>query len=256
MGHQDRSVTGELEIGMIRHARAVTTPVQVEIWSDVVCPWCYIGKRRFETAVAAFGHPVEVVWRSYELDPGAPALRAGSNLERIARKYGTTVEKAEAQHRRITDLAVGEGLDYHLDQARSGSSFDAHRLLHLAGARGIQDAVKERLLAGYLEEGVAIGLSEELAPLAVSAGLDAAEVDAVLSGDAYGDDVRADEARAIEIGITGVPFFVVDERFAIPGAQDPDTILGALERAWSRRTPQVVDGTDPSAFCADDSCPT
>ena len=158
--------------------------MRVEIWSDVVCPWCFIGKRRFETAVASFEHPIEVVWRSYELDRSAPPVRQGSSAERIARKYGMTVEEAAASQERITDLAAAEGLDYHLDRARSGRTFDAHRLLHLAGERGVQDAVKERLLAGYLEEGVAIGLPEELAPLAVAAGLDADEVDAVLSGDA------------------------------------------------------------------------
>ena len=215
--------------------------MQVEIWSDVVCPWCYIGKRRFEKAVAGFDHPVEVVWRSYELDPGAPPLRDGSSAERIARKYGTTVEKVESQNRRITDLAAAEGLDYHLDRARSGSSFDAHRLLHLAEERGLQDEAKERFLAGYLEDGVAIGVSQELAPLAVSAGLDADEVESVLAGDAYADAVRADEARATDIGITGVPFFVIDGRFAIAGAQDPDTILSGLERAWARRAEAAAE---------------
>ena len=204
--------------------------MQVEIWSDVVCPWCYIGKRRFETAVASFGHPVDVVWRSYELNPNAPPVRDGSYAERIARKYGIAVEQAAAQNQRVTDLARAEGLDYHLERARWGRSFDAHRLVHLARERGIQDAVKERLLAGYLEEGVAIGLVDELAPLAVSAGLADDEVRAVLAGDAYSDAVRADEARAEEIGITGVPFFVVDGRFPITGAQDPETILAVLAR--------------------------
>jgi predicted DsbA family dithiol-disulfide isomerase len=215
--------------------------VQVEIWSDVVCPWCYIGKRRFESAVARFGHPVEVVWRSFELYPDAPAVRDGSYVERIARKYGITVEQAATQHQRITDLARAEGLDYQLERARSGRSFDAHRLLHLALERGVQDAVKERVLAGYLQEGVAIGLAEELAPLAVSAGLDAGEVRAVLASDAYGDAVRADEARALEIGITGVPFFLVDGRFPIAGAQSPETMLAVLTRAWQRRTRQAAD---------------
>ena len=228
--------------------------MQVEIWSDVVCPWCFIGKRRFETAVAQFGHPVEVVWRSFQLNPGAPALREGSSLERIARKYGITLERAAAQYQRITDLAAAEGLHYHLDQARFGQSFDAHRLLHLARERGMQDAVKERFLAGYLEEGVAIGLQEELAPLAVAAGLDAAEVDAVLAGDAFADGVRADQERAIEIGITGVPFFVIDGRFAIPGAQDPETILATLERARQRRALELVEPADPAVQCEGDSC--
>jgi len=220
----------------------------------VLCPWCYIGKRRFETAAAAFDHPIEVIWRSYELDPGAPPVRSGSSAERIARKYGMTVEEAALQHRRITDLAAAEGLDYHLEEARSGRSFDAHRLLHLAAEGGIQDAVKERLLAGYLQEGVAIGLPEELGPLAVSAGLDPADVDAVLAGDAYGEDVRADEARANELGITGVPFFVIDGRFAIPGAQDAETIGLVLERAWERRAPVVVSGGGEAAACEGDAC--
>jgi predicted DsbA family dithiol-disulfide isomerase len=224
----------------------------VEIWSDVLCPWCYIGKRRFEAAAASFPHPVEVVWRSYELDPGAPPVRSGSNVERIARKYGMSVAQAEAAENRITGLAAAEGLTYHLDRARSGRSFDAHRLLHLAADRGIQDAVKERFLAGYLTEGVAIGLPEELAPLAVSAGLDAREVDAVLAGDAYAAEVRADEARANELGITGVPFFVVGGRFAIPGAQDSETIGLILQRAWDRQIPEVVTGA--GATCDGESC--
>jgi predicted DsbA family dithiol-disulfide isomerase len=215
--------------------------VLVEIWSDVVCPWCYIGKRRFENAATRFGHPVEVVWRSYELNPDAPAVREGSYVERIARKYGVGVDQAERQHRRIAELARAEGLDYRLERARWGRSFDAHRLLHLARERGIQDAVKERMLAGYLQEEVAIGLEDELAPLAVSGGLDAHEVRAVLAGDAYSDAVRADEARAVELGITGVPFFVIDGRFPIAGAQDPDTILAVLTRAWQRRTPRAGD---------------
>jgi predicted DsbA family dithiol-disulfide isomerase len=226
--------------------------MQVDIWSDVVCPWCYIGKRRFENAVARFGQPVDVVWRSFELNPDAPPVREGSYVDRIARKYGITLEQATNQYQRITDLARAEGLDYHLERARAGRSFDAHRVLHLARERGIQDAVKERLLAGYLQEGVAIGVGDELAPLAVSAGLNADEVNAVLASDTYSDAVRADQARAVEVGITGVPFFLIDGRFAIPGAQDPDTILAVLERAYQRRTPQL--GNESSAFCADDNC--
>jgi predicted DsbA family dithiol-disulfide isomerase len=175
-------------------------------------------------------------------------------VERIARKYGITVEQAAAQYQRITDLAEAEGLDYHLERARWGRSFDAHRLVHLARERGIQDAVKERLLAGYLQEGVAIGLPDELAPLAVSAGLNADEVEAVLAGGTYSEAVRADEARATELGITGVPFFVIDGRFAIAGAQDPATILAVLERARQRRTPPVVDDTDPLVSCEGDTC--
>jgi predicted DsbA family dithiol-disulfide isomerase len=211
------------------------TPMRVEIWSDVVCPWCYIGKRRFERARAAVGHPVEVVWRSFELNPSAPRLGESGSYERIARKYGITVEQARQQYERITQLAAAEGLDYHLDRARSGSSFDAHRLIHLARLHGIQDAVKERLLAAYLQEGVAIGVPEELAPVAVSAGLAAADVDRVLGGDDFAAEVRADEDRALDIGVTGVPFFLVDGRAPIPGAQEVETFVAVLERAWQRR---------------------
>jgi predicted DsbA family dithiol-disulfide isomerase len=241
---------------MIPASDAVESGVNIEIWSDVVCPWCYIGKRRFESAVASFGHPVEVTWRSYELDPAAPPLRAGSSVERIASKYGMTTQEAAAQHRRITDLAAAEGLDYHLERTRSGRTFDAHRLLHLARERGIQDAVKDRMLAGYLQEGVAIGLPEELEALAVSGGLAPNEVEAVLAGDAFGEEVRADEALATELGITGVPFFVIDRRFAISGAQDAGTIGLALEQAWTRRAPVAVGGGDPGAACAGDACAT
>jgi predicted DsbA family dithiol-disulfide isomerase len=241
---------------MISASFAVEPAVNVEIWSDVVCPWCYIGKRRFETAVASFGHPVEVTWRSYELDPAAPPLRPGSSIERIASKYGMTTQEAAAQHRRITDLAAAEGLDYHLERTRSGRSFDAHRLLHLARERGIQDAVKDRMLAGYLQEGVAIGRPEELVALAVSGGLAPNEVESVLAGDAFGDAVRADEAQATELGITGVPFFVIDRRFAISGAQDAGTIRLALEQAWAGRAPVPVGGGDPAVACEDDACAT
>jgi predicted DsbA family dithiol-disulfide isomerase len=209
--------------------------MRVEIWSDVVCPWCFIGKRRFERARAAFAHPLDVVWRSYELNPNAPAVREGGSYERVARKYGITVDQARSQYERITQLAAAEGLDYHLDRLRAGRSFDAHRLIHLARERGIQDAVKERFLAACLEEGVAIGLPEELAPIAVAAGLDAEEVERVLAGDAFAVDVRADEDRALEIGVSGVPFFLVDGRAPIPGAQEAETFVAVLDRAWDRR---------------------
>ena len=209
--------------------------------------WCARGATSASggsrTAVAAFGHPVEVVWRSYENSTAVRHRYGRGRRLSASRKYGMTVEEASAQHRRITDLAAAEGLDYHLERARSGRSFDAHRLLHLARDRGVQDAVKERLLAGYLQEGVAIGLPEELGPLAVSAGLEQGDVDAVLAGDAFGDAVRADEERAMELGITGVPFFVIGGRFAIPGAQDPETILTVLQRAWDRQVPVVVTGS-------------
>lgn len=212
--------------------------MRIDIWSDVVCPWCYIGKRRLETALAGFEHrdAVEIRWRAFELDPNAPRSREGDPAERLARKYGMTVDQARRANQRLSTLAAAEGLDYHLDTARSGNSFDAHRLIHLAGKRRVQGQVKERLMAAYLCEEQAIGDPEVLQTQAVAAGLDRTEVESLLGGEDYAAEVRADEAEAREREITGVPFMLVDGRFGIPGAQEAETILAILNRAWDRRT--------------------
>jgi predicted DsbA family dithiol-disulfide isomerase len=200
----------------------------VEIWSDVVCPWCYIGKRRFEAAVERFDGEVEVVWRSFELDPTAPAVREHTATEHLAAKYGMSVEQAEASHAQMTALAAQEGLEYHFERARGGNSFDAHRLVHLATAHGKQDEAMERLMRGYFTEGVAIGDREALIALAAEIGIDGR---AALQGDDYADAVREDEALAQRIGIQGVPFFVLDRRYGVSGAQPADVLLQALEKA-------------------------
>jgi predicted DsbA family dithiol-disulfide isomerase len=209
--------------------------MQVEIWSDVVCPWCYIGKRRFESALRRFEHAddVEVVWRSFELDPGAP--RDGSPIDlvdHLAGKYGTDRAGATAMLDRVTEQADGEGLEYHLDRAKRGSSFDAHRLLHAAAAQGKQGAMKERLLRAYFTESVAIADRDELRRLAAEVGVDAAVLD---DDETYAHAVHADVREARELGVTGVPFFAIDRRYGIGGAQDPDTILQALNQAWAER---------------------
>jgi predicted DsbA family dithiol-disulfide isomerase len=202
--------------------------LQVEIWSDVVCPWCYIGKRRFEAAVERFDGEVEVVWRSFQLDPEAPAVREHTATEHLAAKYGMSVEQAEASHAQMTELAAHEGLEYHFERARGGNSFDAHRLLHLAAAHGLQDAAGERLMRAYFTEGVAIGDREALIALAAEIGLDAREA---LEGDDYADAVREDELLARRIGIQGVPFFVLNRRYGVSGAQPADVLVQALETA-------------------------
>jgi predicted DsbA family dithiol-disulfide isomerase len=206
----------------------------VEIWSDVVCPWCYVGKRRFERALAAFEHrdEVEVVWRSFELDPHAPRERDGSSAEHLARKYGMTVEQAEQTNAQMTALAAGEGLEYHLDRTRGGNSFDAHRLVHLAAEHGLQDAMQERLMRAYFTEGQAIGDPDTLARLATELGLDPAPL---AEPDAYADAVRVDEALAARIGIHGVPYFVLGRRYGVSGAQPSELLLQALEKAWDAR---------------------
>jgi predicted DsbA family dithiol-disulfide isomerase len=206
----------------------------VEIWSDVVCPWCYVGKRRFEKALAAFEHrdEVEVRWRSFELDPAAPREREGSSAEHLARKYGMTVEQAEGTNAQMTALAATEGLEYHLDRTRGGNSFDAHRLIHLAAQQGLQDAMQERLMRAYFTEGEAIGDLDTLARLAAELGVDATPL---RDGDAHADDVRADEELAARIGIRGVPYFVLDRRYGVSGAQPSELLLQALEKAWEAR---------------------
>jgi predicted DsbA family dithiol-disulfide isomerase len=234
--------------------------VDVEIWSDVVCPWCYVGKRQFEAALDQFAHAdqVTVAWRSFELDPSSPP-EVGMSMDLILqRKYGMSEEQARMANERMTSLAGELGLEYHLDRARAGNTFDAHRLIHLAATHGLGDAVKERLFAAYFTEGRSIGDRATLTAVAEEAGLDRAEVEATLEGDAFADGVRADEARAAALGATGVPFFVIDETYGVAGAQGDAVLLAALERAWSESHPiTMVDspgkGPDDGA-CADGVC--
>lgn len=206
----------------------------VEIWSDVVCPWCYVGKRNLEAALAEFDHAdrVTVEWRSYELDPTTPSRVELSMDEVLERKYGLTPEQASAANRQMTALAAKVGLDYHLDRVQIGNTFDAHRLIHLAAEGGKAGEMKERLLRAYFTEGRAISDPATLAELANEVGLDPSRVAHVLDGDEFAADVRADEARARELGSTGVPYFVFDERLGVPGAQPPDVLLRLLNRAW------------------------
>ncbi len=234
--------------------------MQVEIWSDVVCPWCYIGKRRFERAVASFGHPgeVTVAFRSFELDPDAPAQRTGSHAEHLAHKYGTTIAQAEQADRQMTERAAAEDLEFRFDLIRGGNTFDAHRLLHLANDHGLQPEMKERLMRATFTEGLPIADKPTLARLATEAGLPAAQVQSVLDGDAYADAVRADEQQAALYGITGVPFFVADGKYAVSGAQPAEVLLQLLRRAYEERsqlTPVVVTADSNSeASCDGDSC--
>ena len=208
--------------------------MKIEIWSDVVCPWCYVGKRNLEAALAAFPHAdrVTVEWRSFELDPTTPRRVELSMDEVLERKYGMSPDQATAANRQMTELAATVGLEYHLDQVQIGNTFDAHRLIHLAAHEGLGGAMKERLLHAYFTEGRAISDPATLAELAEEVGLDPERVAQVLESDQYADDVRADEQRAVDLGSTGVPFFVLDERFGIPGAQPPDVLLRMLHRVW------------------------
>jgi predicted DsbA family dithiol-disulfide isomerase len=221
-------------------------PVKIEIWSDVVCPWCYIGKRNLEAALAGFPHAdqVTVEWRSFELDPSTPARVELTMDEVLERKYGMSPDQATTANAQMTALAAKVGLEYHLDRVQIGNTFDAHRIIHLAAHEGLGGAMKERLLAAYFTEGRSVSDHGTLTLLAAEVGLDPARVAEVLAGDEYADEVRADEARAVELGSTGVPFFVVDERFGIPGAQPPDVLLRLIQRVWDSSGEALTVGVD------------
>jgi predicted DsbA family dithiol-disulfide isomerase len=211
--------------------------MDVEIWSDINCPWCYIGKRRFEAALSEFEHAdqVNVTWRSFELDPSAPAEIPGNGAARIAEKYGVTVERAQEMEQHVTEVAAGDGLEYNLEDARLGSTFDGHRLVHLADEHGLQDAMKERLMRARFTDSQLVSDHETLVALAVEVGLDADEVRAMLDSDDFADAVRDDERTAQEFGITGVPMFVVDRAFGASGAQPPEQLLALLRHGWESR---------------------
>ena len=231
--------------------------LRVDVWSDIACPWCYVGKRRLEAALTKFAHrdSVEIVWRAFELDPSAPRSQPATPTyaERLGRKYGRSVNEAQGMLDTMTATAAKDGLDFRFDRVRAGNTFDAHRVIHLAGERGVQDATKERLLRAYMTEGESIGDPETLVRLAGDAGLDADEARAMLASDQFAADVREDEAEARALGINGVPFFAVDRKYGVSGAQPPEVLLGVLEKAWSELPEpamEIVEG----AVCGPDGC--
>jgi predicted DsbA family dithiol-disulfide isomerase len=228
--------------------------MKVEIWSDIACPWCYVGKRRFEQALDRFEHrdDVDVVWRSFELDPNAPTSVGMPQDELLAKKYGMPIERARAMNERMTSEAAKEGLDFHFDRVQVGNTFDAHRLVHLAAKTGRADAMKERLMRAYLTEGKSLGDPATLQRLAADVGLDDASIRDVLGGDRFAADVRADEARARSFGISGVPFFAIDEKYGVSGAQTPDVLLEALQHAHAESHLTMVTGD--GGQCDDGSC--
>jgi predicted DsbA family dithiol-disulfide isomerase len=228
--------------------------MQVEIWSDIACPWCYVGKRRFEAALAGFEQrdQVRVTWRSFELDPGAPRERDVDGATHLADKYGTTRERALEMQRSMTAAAAGDGLEFRFDIARGGNTFDAHRLVHLAAEHGVQDALEERFMRAYLTEGEPIGDPDALARLAVEAGLAEAEVRDVLTTERFAEEVRADERTALELGINAVPFFVLDRALGAAGAHPPEALRGLLERGWRERSPLAVVAEGQA--CGPDGC--
>jgi predicted DsbA family dithiol-disulfide isomerase len=209
--------------------------MQVEIWSDVVCPWCYLGKRYFEQALERFPHrdEVEVIYRSFELDPSAPPRVTTPTVETLAGKYGMGLEQAREAQRQMEQRAAQAGLTFRMEDLRSGNTRDAHRLLQLAGARGKGPELAERLHRAYFTDQASIFDHASLAGFAADVGLDRDEALAVLAGDQYAQAVEADEQVAYSLGVTGVPFFVIDRRYGISGAQPAETITQVLEQVWA-----------------------
>jgi len=231
----------------------------VEIWSDVVCPWCYIGKRRFEQALAGFPHAdeVQVVYRSFELDPAAPTEATETVVEALGRKYGGGPDAGRRMVEGVAQVAAQVGLRFDNAAAPHTSTIDAHRLLHLALAEGgprLQSRLNEALLEAYFGRAASMADLDVLSEAAASVGLERERVLEVLRGSEYADAVEGDLAQARAFGISGVPFFVVDRKYAVSGAQPTEVFASLLEQAWADEHPRLqvlADGT----VCGPDGCP-
>jgi predicted DsbA family dithiol-disulfide isomerase len=227
--------------------------VKIEIYSDIACPWCFVGKRRFERALSAFPQPVDVVYRPYQLVPDAPAV-ATPHRAWLAERYGP---QSRAMDDRVTALGAAEGITYDFDTALHVNTFDGHRLLGLAAAEygsGVQSELKERLLTAHFSDGVDVGDHAALTDLAVAAGLDRARVAGYLASDEGRAELTAELEQARAIGIRSVPTFVIDETWAIEGAQETSTFLRALEQAAAAAKPVTDAAADDADGCADGSC--
>jgi predicted DsbA family dithiol-disulfide isomerase len=240
---------------------AVVTPVKIEIWSDVVCPWCYIGKRRLETAMRTFAHAddVEIVYRSFQLDPSAPRVPEHTVAEHLGAKYGGGAAGGQQMVERTEAVAAEEGLLFRLGEAKRVNTVDAHRLLHLAletGGPALQVALKEELLAAYFLRAENVADHDLLRRTAEKVGLETDAVDAVLAGDRYADAVEHDIREAAALGATGVPFFVIDRKYGISGAQPAEAFGQVLERAWEESRPRLehVGGPESTDACGPDGC--
>jgi predicted DsbA family dithiol-disulfide isomerase len=206
----------------------VSEPIKVDIWSDVQCPWCYIGKRKFEAGAEQFGGEVEVEYHSFELAPDTPVDFDGTPMDYLSQRKSISPEQAEQMLARVTGIAESVGLDYHYDDVHQTNTVKAHELIHYAKAHGRQLDMKERLLKAYFVDGRHVGRIDDLADLAAEIGLDREDVVRALSENEFLADVKADVALATEYGIQGVPFFVIDGKYGVSGAQDAQTFANVL----------------------------
>lgn len=235
--------------------------MKIEVWSDFVCPFCYIGKRRLEQALAQFPHrdQVEIEFKSFELDPNSPVTIDKNIHEVLAAKYGMSVEQAIKANQGMAQQAAGVGLTYHFDSMKPTNTFDAHRLAKFAKTHGKETEITEKLLYAYFTESAHIGNVQTLAEIAEKVGIERqAALDVLLDKNAFANDVRNDEALAQQYGVTGVPFFVINQKYAISGAQPLETFRGALQKVWEESTVSVFQDLSGEKSgdnsCSDSGC--
>ncbi|WP_207425253.1 DsbA family protein [Pedobacter sp. SYSU D00535] len=219
--------------------------MKVEVWSDIVCPFCYIGKRKFEKALEDFAgkDKVEIEWKSFQLDPSTQSEPGKSVYEYLAERKGMSLENSKEMHQQVTQMANEVGLDYQFDKAVVANTFDAHRLIHFAAKFDKQGEAKERLLAAYFIEGKNIADLDTLVGLAKELGLDESEARAALAQKTYSDEVKKDIQEAQQLGVRGVPFFVFNRKFAVSGAQSPEVFAGALSKAFAEENKlNIIEG--------------
>jgi predicted DsbA family dithiol-disulfide isomerase len=229
--------------------------MKVEIWSDVMCPFCYIGKRKFEGALKQFEHAdhVEIIWKSFQLDPEMKTDSSKNTHQYLADRKGWTYEYAKEVSAHVTGLAKEVGLDYHFDKSVVANSFNAHRVSHLAKQYNLGDAMEEALFKAYFTEGKNIDDAETLIQLGTSIGLKAEEVEEVLVRNLYAEAVKKDIEEAQQVGVRGVPFFVIDRKLAVSGAQPGEVFLSALNKAWSEQK-EAIATTDGASCSVDGEC--
>jgi predicted DsbA family dithiol-disulfide isomerase len=230
--------------------------MRVEIWSDVICPWCYIGKRQFEHALEEFEHrdQVEVVYRAFQLDPSFPKGETMDVADMLSGKFGMPREQAVEMNRQMEQRAAGAGLEYHLEGGRVGNTADAHRLVHLAAEHGVQDAFVEALYKAHFTDRRSVFDHDSLAQIAEEAGLDAGAARETLTTGKFAAEVDTDQREARDLGANGVPFFVIDRRYGISGAQPTETFTQVLDRAWADARPKLTTIGDDTDTCTDDGC--
>ncbi len=232
--------------------------MKVEIWSDVMCPFCYIGKRKFENALAQFPHKenIEVIWKSFQLDPTTVTDPALNSVEHLAHKKGWSKQQALETTAHVANIAKQVGLDFHFDKAVVANSFDAHRLSHLAKKYGKQNELEEKLFKAYFTEGKNTADHSTLLQIGKELGIDEKEITEVLNNTTFSNEVEQDIMEAQHIGVRGVPFFVLDRKYAVSGAQESETFLGALTKAYEEHTNGVIEpiASGSSCGCGDEGC--